>query len=413
MPRPRRSLPPAVGAALLAAALAACGSGAGAQAPDWKPQPSFAGEGPGVSISPLIPGAPSRSGAGPDARTTSPTGPSTPAPSSSPTRRHDPSVVAKHLRSPVGLTLLPDGTALVGERTTGRIVRVQPKPDRPVTTVRTIAGLSTAGGGGLLDLALSPYYSQDGLIYAYVTTATDNRVVAFTLDGPVTPVVTGIPRGRSDNAGRIAFGANGDLYIGTGDAGNPAAAARRSSLAGKVLRVSDIGRPVTDNPWPRSSVYTTGHRDPSGLCIDPDAGAVFETEAATSSSPDEVNLIAAGASYGWPADKSGDQRPLAVLPAADRSPGGCAVLDSVLYVTSLDGHALLAARIGSHGSRIVLSAFKRSLVNRYGRLRTVVAAPDGALWLTTSNRDGHGTPVPDDERVLRIVPSGGSGNSVS
>ncbi|HEU5006166.1 MAG TPA: PQQ-dependent sugar dehydrogenase [Jatrophihabitantaceae bacterium] len=411
MPRTPRTLPFAAGAALLAAVLAACGSGAGAQSPDWRPQPSFAGEGPGVSISPLVP-APTRSGSGADTGGGSPSGPSTPAPSSSAASRQDPSVVAKHLRAPVGLTLLPDGTALVGERTTGRIVRVQPKPNQPVTLVRTLTGLSTTGGGGLLDLALSPFYSQDGLIYAYITTAADNRVVAFTLNGPVTPVVTGIPRGSTDNAGRIAFGANGDLYIGTGDAGHPADAARRSNLAGKVLRVSDIGKPVADNPWPHSSVYTTGHRDPSGLCIDPDAGGVFETEAGTPS--DEVNLIAAGASYGWPSGGgAAAQRPLAVLPSTDRSPGGCAVLDGVLYVTSLDGHALLAARIGSRGSRIALGGFKRTLVNRYGRLRTVVAAPDGALWLTTSNRDGHGQPIPADERVLRIVPSSGGANSVS
>lgn len=320
-------------------------------------------------------------------------------------------MVAKHLRSPVGLTLLPDGTALVGERTTGRIVRVQPKPDQPVTTVRTLPGLSTTGGGGLLDLALSPFYSQDGLIYAYVTTATDNRVVAFTLRGPVTPVVTGIARGSSDNAGRIAFGSNGDLYIGTGDAGRPTDAADRSSLAGKVLRVSDIGKPVAGNPSPRSPVYTSGHRDPSGLCIDPDTGAVFETEAGAAS--DEVNLLAAGASYGWPSAGTGDHRALAALPSTDRAPGGCAVQDGVLYVTSLDGHTLLAANIRSKGSQVVLGAFERSLTNRYGRLRTVVAAPDGALWLTTSNRDGHGKPVADDERVLRIVPSNGGGNSVS
>jgi glucose/arabinose dehydrogenase len=410
MHRLRRTLPVVACAALLACALAACGSGAGAQAPDWKPQPSFAGEGPGVSISPLVPGAPAPSGPTQGSSSGSPTGPS--APSSSASKpNEDPAVVAKHLRAPVGLTLLPDGTALVGERTTGRILRVQPKPDQPVTTVRILTGLSTTGGGGLLDLALSPFYTQDGLIYAYITTATDNRVVAFTLTGPVTPVVTGIPRGATDNAGRIAFGSNGDLYIGAGDAGTAANAQRPSSLAGKVLRVSDIGRPVADNPSPRSAVYTSGHRDPSGLCIDPDSGAVFETEAGSSS--DEVNLIVAGANYGWPSTARGDQRPLTTLPSADREPGGCAVQDGVLYVTSLDGHALLAAQIRSTGSKVVLDAFKRSLVNRYGRLRTVVAAPDGALWLTTSNRDGHGTPVPDDERVLRIVPSSGGGESVS
>ena len=92
--------------------------------------------------------------------------------SSSGTRKQgDPAVVAKHLTTPVGITIMPDNTALVGERTTGRIVRVQPQPDRPVRTVRVLHGLSTAGGGGLLDLAVSPNYREDNLIFAYVTTA--------------------------------------------------------------------------------------------------------------------------------------------------------------------------------------------------------------------------------------------------
>src|SRR5699024_2045427 len=134
-------------------------------------------------------------------------------------------VVATHLVAPVGLTLLPDGTALVGERSTGRIVRVQPTPGKPVRTVRTLAGLDTSGDGGLLDLALSPHYAQDSLIFAYITTRTDNRVVVFTLHGPVTPVLTGIPKGTRDNAGRIAFDGAGNLYIGTGDVGRPRLAA--------------------------------------------------------------------------------------------------------------------------------------------------------------------------------------------
>jgi hypothetical protein len=90
------------------------------------------------------------------------------------------------------------------------------------------------------------------------------------------------------------------------------------------------------------------------------------------------------------------------------------VLNGVLYVTSLDGHALLAAPIRTQGSSVGLGQFTTSLVNKYGRLRTVVAAADGALWLTTSNRDGHGTPVPADERVLRITPpSAGGGGGVT
>jgi glucose/arabinose dehydrogenase len=138
-----------------------------------------------------------------------------------------------------------------------------------------IHGLDTAGGGGLLDLALSPTYSQDGLVYAYVTTPSDNRVVDFTLRGPVTPVFTGIPKGTSGNSGRIVFGADGDLYIGTGDAGEPALAGNPRSLAGKVLRVNDIGDPAPDNPVASSSIFTSGHRALAGVCGVPQSPAVL------------------------------------------------------------------------------------------------------------------------------------------
>jgi len=318
--------------------------------------------------------------------------------------------VATKLAAPTGIAVLPDNTALVGERTTGRILRVQSEAGQPLRTVRTLPGLATGGGGGLLDLALSPNYAEDNLIFAYVTTKTDNRVIAFTLSGPVTPVLTGIPRGASDNAGRIAFGADGNLYVGTGDAGRPAAAADPKSLAGKVLRVTDIGTAAPDNPARGSRVYTSGHRDVTGLCREVNSALIFEAESRPADASDPVNLLDAGASYGWPSQNARYHEPEAQVPESSRSPGGCAVLNGRLYVTSLDGQSLLSARIVATGPGRTLGAFSVLLHKRYGRLKTVVAAADGALWLTTSNRDGQGHPIADDERVLRIIPSGGSGN---
>ena len=339
-------------------------------------------------------------------RSGSSNGSSTPnSPSSSPAAATDPFVVATKLSTPVGLSLLPDGTALVGERSTGRIVRVQPRPGRPVPTVRTLTGLDTSGDGGLLDLAVSPAYAEDNLIYAYITTPTDNRVVDFTLTGPVTPVLTGIPKGRVDNEGRLAFAADGSLLVGTGDAGRPRLAGRASSLAGKVLRVTDIGTPAHGNPTPSSPVYTSGQRVVTGLCPLPGASTAFETESGAPGQPDEVNQLAAGANYGWPRTRSTSTPPLADLPPAYRSPGGCAYLAGRLWVTSLDGRALLSAPLRGSAGALRLGRFVPTLHNVYGRLRTVVAASDGALWMTTSNRDGHGNPVPDDERVIRYLPS--------
>jgi glucose/arabinose dehydrogenase len=321
-------------------------------------------------------------------------------------------VVATRLSAPVGLTMLPDGSALVGERTTGRIVRVQPVSGQPVPTVRTLRGLNTSGDGGLLDLALSPTFTEDGLVYAYVTTRTDNRVVDFTLNGPVTPVVVGIPKGRTGNTGRIAFGGDGDLYIGTGDAGHPAAAADRHSLAGKVLRVSDIGDPAEGNPTPSSPIWTSGHHLVDGLCALPRTVSMLEVEARAGALGDEVNELVPGSFYGWPTGAGVVRQPIARLPQGDRAPGGCAVLDGRLWVTSLNGRSLISAQLKGSGTGLATERFFPALTNRYGRLKTVVAAADGALWLTTSNRDGHGKPVRADERVIRWVPSSaGGGNS--
>ena len=384
----------AVGA-VAALALAGCGGGAQASGPTWVPAPSFQGEGDQPSAAPNIPGA-------------APSGGSTPSrASTTPNPSDDPAVVATRLRAPDAIVIMPDGSALVGERG-GRIVSVQPQPHQPVRTVRTLTGLDSTGDGGLLDLALSPTYAQDNLIYAYVTTATDNRLVDFTLTGPVTPVLTGIPKGAAGNTGRIAVNADGTLSIGTSDAGRPALAASRTSLAGKVLRLSDIGSPATGNPYPGSAVFAGGLAGVAGLCLDPRHDLLFAVQPKGLGGQAAVDVVRAGADYGWPNPSASSVKPVATLPAALATPGGCAVQADALYVTSLDGKSLLAASLTVSGSSVKLGSFASYLPGRYGRLQTVVAAPDGALWLTTANRSGNGRPIADDERVLRIqAPAGG------
>ncbi|MEO6886851.1 MAG: PQQ-dependent sugar dehydrogenase [Jatrophihabitantaceae bacterium] len=389
--------PPARTGAAVAVVLLLTGCGStSAAVPDWRPQPSFVGEGHLPNIQLPIPGQSGPNGPPSDQGGPMPSG-QTPSPSKS--NAQDPAVLATKLTTPTALVLLPDGSALVGERTTGRLLRVQPMPDKAVPVVRTIAGLSTVGSGGLLDLALSPHYSQDGLIFAYLTTATDNRVVAFTLTGPITPVFTGIPRGASGNGGRIAFGADGLLYVGTGTAGDPGAASEPTSLAGKVLRLTDIGGPAPGNPNPSSPIFATGAAAVTGLCLDTKSGALITVGAASDS---QVKQVLAGA-----------VTPIASLPVKQGGPGGCAVMNSVLYISSLDGKDLVSTPLTVKSGALNVGTFAPLLPNKYGRLLTVVAAPDGALWLTTSNRDGKGAPVPTDERVIRIVPSGGGADNGS
>ncbi|MBI3687062.1 MAG: PQQ-dependent sugar dehydrogenase [Actinobacteria bacterium] len=378
----------------LAAALAGCG-GAGRPAADlsWVPRPEVLppvhepnAQLPGQAV-PLPrapggapePGSPNRSGPG---------------------RPGDPSVVASGLREPWGLVILPDGAALVGERGTGRILRIDPSGRTPATEVMRIGGVDASGDGGLLGLALSPAYPEDRLVFAYQTTRTDNRIIRFELGGQPAAIRTDIPRGNAGNGGQLAFGPDNLLYVGTGDTGRPELAEDRTSLAGKVLRLDEFGRPAPGNPTPGSPVYAAGHGNLAGICWT-DTRQPFTTE--NDGSTAELNQELPGADYGWSTGRpgSGGHPPALTFDTRVRPVGGCAVVRFGLFVASLGGSRLLAVPLNGAGEP---GRPRTLLAGVYGRLRTVQSAPDGALWLTTANRDGAGHPVPADDRVIRIMP---------
>jgi glucose/arabinose dehydrogenase len=311
--------------------------------------------------------------------------------------------IATGLQVPWGVAFLPGGDALVSERTTGRILRVPERGGRPRVVMR-VPGVDTAAGeGGLLGLAVSPAYRRDRRVYAYLTSPRDNRIVAFRLGGPVRPVLTGLARAYNHNGGRIAFGPDGKLYAGVGDAGDPALAQRRSSPNGKILRMEPDGRVPADNPFPGSRVWSLGHRNVQGLAWDR-AGRLWATEFGQNAF-DEVNLIRPGRNYGWPVvegrgDTAGGRytNPLVTWPTSEASPSGAAIAGSTLYVAALRGERLW--RVPLRGART--GAPTALLDGRYGRLRTVVRAPAGGLWVATSNRDGRGDPSAGDDRIVRV-----------
>lgn len=308
----------------------------------------------------------------------------------------DPNVMATGLTVPTGLVVLPDGTAIVGERETGRLLQVF--PDRsPARELMTVPGVDTAGDGGLLGLALSPTFPEDGLLYAYLSTATDNRVVRFPLGGTPNPVLTGIPRGEVRNGGGLQFGLDGTLYVGTGDTGDAALAGDPASLAGKVLAVDVFGRPAGDGP-----VFSRGHSDVTALCLGGDEQLYATDDLATG--PDEFDAVAAGGDYG-PAGRD----PLLEVPEDQAGLGGCAVSGPYVFLGELIGEQVLTVELD--GQRTPVGEPAGFLTGRYGRLRTVVLDPTGALWITTSNRDGVGAPTEDDDRVLRVVPPSSDADS--
>ena len=303
-------------------------------------------------------------------------------------------VVATGLRTPWGLAFLPDGDALVAERDSARILRVPAAGGRP-TEVMRLPETDPGGEGGLLGIAVGPTYATDGLVYAYLTAAEDNRIVRFTLGGTPRPVLTGIPKAGNHNGGRLAFGPDGNLYAGTGDAGERSLAQDPGSLGGKILRMTPDGKPVGG-----SLVFSTGHRNVQGLAFD-SQGRLWATEFGQNEY-DEVNLVTEGDNGGWPeVEGRGDgggrfAEPRVVWRTSEASPSGAAIAGSHLYVAALRGERLWRLPLDGGAPTALLR-------ERYGRLRTVEVAPDGALWVTTSNHDGRGDPAPDDDRILRLT----------
>jgi glucose/arabinose dehydrogenase len=317
-----------------------------------------------------------------------------------------PAVVGSGFEVPWGIAFLPDGSALVAERANGSIHRLVPRGG--VTEVGTVPGVLATSEGGLLGLAVSPAYPKDRTIYAYLTTSEDNRVVAMRYQrGHVSrfdPIITGIPAGAIHDGGRLAFGPDGKLYVTTGEAGQGELAQDPDSLGGKILRIDADGSVPEDNPDPRSPVWTLGHRNVQGITWD-DAGRMWATEFG-SQAWDELNLIEPGNNYGWPAaegrsDIEGFVDPVRQWTTDEASPSGVAFLDGALWIGSLQGERLWRVPVRGDGSTGEPEAL---YIGEYGRLRTVVATPAGALWFTTSNRDGRGFPAEGDDRILQIRP---------
>ncbi|MEU8693662.1 PQQ-dependent sugar dehydrogenase [Streptomyces sp. NPDC048665] len=316
--------------------------------------------------------------------------------------------VAEGLRSPWGLAALPDGGLLVSSRDDGTIIRIDPKTGKK-TELGAVAGATAGGEGGLLGIALSPGFASDHMIYAYFTTASDNRIARVLYDerkpageqlGAPDTVFRGIPRGAVHNGGRIAFGPDGMLYAGTGESGERGLAQDRKSLGGKILRLTPDGDPAPGNPFPDSPVYSYGHRNVQGLAWD-DRQRLFASEFGQDTW-DELNAIKPGGNYGWPTaeGRSADpafQNPLAQWHTADASPSGIAYVDGVIWMAGLKGRRLWRIPLKGTAAAAAPQAF---LTGAYGRLRTVVAAGGGKVWLVTSNTDGRGTPKKGDDRVL-------------
>lgn len=327
--------------------------------------------------------------------------------------------IASGLAVPWGIDFLPDGRAVVTERDSARVLVVTApevvdgkptKQEGEVVTAGEITETDPGGEAGLLGVAVSPTFASDSLLYFYVCTATDNRVVRAQLTskglGPTEAVLTGIPTGTNHDGGRLAFGPDGYLYVSTGETGNRKLAQNRKSLAGKILRITTDGRPAPDNPFD-TVVWSWGHRNVEGLAFDTD-GSLWASEFGDKKA-DELNRILPGENYGWPAvEGTGGPRkytqPQLTWRTDEASPAGIAYAGGYLWMAALRGERLWRIKVAAGQVSDPTAYFEGTAAGEYGRLRTVARAPDGRLWLATSNKDGRGTAAADDDRILLVEP---------
>lgn len=315
----------------------------------------------------------------------------------------EPEILASGLSSPWSVTF-HGGTALVSERDSGRIAAFDLQGNR--LTTLSVSGVVSGGEGGLLGLTASGEH-----LYVYLTGAEGNRVERYLLNGAGSDLwlseqevlLDGIPAAQTHNGGRIGMGPDGMLYVSTGDANDPDLAQDLDSLAGKILRMTSEGEVPEDNPFEDSLVYSFGHRNVQGMTWSR-SGTFYATEFGANDW-DELNIIEAGGNYGWPfieglsevEDVDGEFiDPVQVWETAEASPSGMTILGRSIYIANLRGERLTEVPLSDPSESI------EDFVGEFGRIRDVVVAPNGQLWVITNNTDGRGEPGPEDDRIIQL-----------
>ena len=321
----------------------------------------------------------------------------------------NPRIIASGLAAPWSILRLGDGdSTLISERDTGTIRELT--PSGTLRDAGVVAGVVHEGEGGLLGLEVLRTSVQIWL-YAYLTTASDNRIERMPLTGspgsyalgsPQT-ILDGLAKAANHDGGRIKFGPDSMLYATVGDAGQPSRAQDSASLNGKILRMTATGGVPSDNPTRGSLVYSMGHRNPEGLAWDA-TGQLWAAEFGQDAW-DELNRVEPGANYGWPIVEGIGRKPGFVDPVyqwrtSDASPSGLAFVRGTFFLAALRGERLWAI------SSTTSTAPVAFLANTFGRLRDAVPGPNGTLWIITNNTDGRGTPREGDDKLieLRLAP---------
>jgi len=312
-------------------------------------------------------------------------------------------VLVNNLDTPWALDFLPSGEMVYTERF-GR-VSLHNFNTGESKVLGIIDEVSEISESGLSGIAIDPNYANNHFIYVYYTYSNGNRVSRFELINSELEneviLLDNIPSARFHDGGRIKFGTDGKLYVTTGDATQPSSAQDINSLAGKILRMNSDGTIPKDNPF-GNYVYSYGHRNPQGIAWNPITGELYSSEHGPTRN-DEINIIAAGANYGWPTKCSDqksidDVKPIKCYTSFTLAPSGMDFYQGDLYVTGLKGNQLRRISFDEDYENIIS---EEKLFDNLGRIREVVSH-EGYLYIATSNRDGRGVPRSGDDKILRI-----------
>lgn len=318
-------------------------------------------------------------------------------------------VLAQGLEVPWAVAVAPDGRVFFTERP-GRI-RIIDSNGTLLSEPAAYINVEQRGESGLLGLALHPNFTENHRLYVYHTYSNGTDIVNKVLmlveqDNRIIEsrtILDGIPAADRNDGGRIKFGPDGKLYVATGDARQPELAQNARSLAGKILRLNPDGSIPEDNPFEGSPVYSYGHRNVQGLAWHPETKELYASEHGNEGN-DEINLIKPGGNYGWPVEECSAERfekPVVCFNPAI-APAGMtfAASDRLGYQNDI----LLATLKAQHMRLVDIESNEESnVLPGYGRIRDVVEAPDGSLYVTTSNRDGRAIAGADDDKILRVV----------
>jgi len=342
--------------------------------------------------------------------------------------------VAANLEIVWSIVFAPDGRMFFTERP-GRVRVVENGKLRAVPFF-TVPDVELSGESGLMGMTLHPKFAENHFVYlayAYQDASKNQtvRVARYRETGETLvdakTIIEAIPASRYHSGTRLKFGADGKLYITTGDATKQTLAQKLDSINGKTLRLNDDGTIPNDNPFlgqkgARGEIWTYGHRNAQGMDFHPETGLMFQTEHGPSiidgvslfkrTGGDEVNIVEKGKNYGWAkishnSKREGMETPIieyspAVAPASGMFYRGNLFPEfkNNFFFGALKGEAII--RLVLDGRRIVSQ--DKLLEKQMGRIREIAEAADGSIYFSTSNRDGRGDPTKEDDRILRIVP---------